>query len=85
MSVYSIEEIQKVYKKYGYDMPAKAIYKRSPDRIYFSDDFKDGEEIELYCYCEKPSSNANGNVWYERKKGEWKIDLVNIKEIIALK
>ena len=71
-----------IYKKYGYNMPMKARYKRDKNRIYFYGDFYDGEEIEFFWNCEKPNACARGNVWYRSKdKGS---HLVNIKELEAI-
>jgi len=70
-----------IYKKYGFNMPLKAHYKRFDNRIYFSYDFDDNEEIEFFCYCERPSANAMGNAFYKGKKG---VRLVNVKELITI-
>ena len=42
-------------QKYGFNFPMKAKYKRNKNRIYFSGDFEDGEEIEFYYMSDKPS------------------------------
>ena len=76
------QEMINVYKKYSYDIPIKARYKRGKNRIYFYGDFHDGEEIEFFRNCEKPNACAKGNVWYRSKdKGS---KLVNIKELEAI-
>lgn len=71
-----------VYKKYGYDMPLKAKYKRSVNRLYFYGDFKDGEEVTFFWNCEKPSACAVGNAFYigENRTSH----LVNISELEPL-
>ena len=73
------EMTDRLYKTYGHKFPLKAKYKRDKNRIYFSDDFADSEEIEFFCNCEKPSSNAIGNAWYIDKSGISK--LINIKDL----
>lgn len=60
--------------------PLKAKYKRFSNRIYFSIDFKDKEELEFANTCEKPSSNAIGNVFYRSCKSGI-TNLVNINEL----
>ncbi|MBE6058070.1 hypothetical protein, partial [Clostridium sp.] len=56
-----IESMINLYKKYGFNMPIKCKYKRDKNRIYFSNDFKDGEEIYFCHNCSKPSAIAKGN------------------------
>lgn len=70
-----------LYRKYGYEFPVKANYKRNKNRIYFAGDFKDGEEIEFFWNCDKPSACAIGNAFYINKSGTSK--LVNIKELVS--
>lgn len=72
-----------IYKKYGFDMPLKAKYKRSKNRIYFSGDFKDGEEIEFFWNCEQPNACAKGNAFYFGKSSV--SNLVNISELEPIK
>ena len=43
----SKEMIDYLKQKYGFNFPLKAKYKRNKNRIYFSGDFEDGEEIEV--------------------------------------
>lgn len=84
-TTYTINDKQKMidsYKKYGYDFPMKAKYIRSSNRIYFSGDFKDGEEIEFAWNCDKPSANALGNAFYSGKHSNPR--LININEIEAV-
>jgi hypothetical protein len=57
----------------------KGTYKRNNNRIYFSSDFEDNEEIYFFWNCEKPNACAIGNVWYKNKKGI--TNLINISEI----
>jgi len=70
-----------IYKEYGFDMPVKAIYKRDINRIYFSGDFQDNEELDFFWNCEKPSACAIGNAFYMNKHGI--SHLINIKEIVC--
>ena len=76
------EQIDYLYKHYGYKFPMKAKYIRSSDRIYFSNDFQDREEIEFEWYCEKPSGNADGYAYYIGKNEFAK--LVHISELEAI-
>jgi len=62
-------------------MPVKGRYKRDNNRIYFSGDFKNGEEIEFFWNCEHPSACALGNVFYMNKHGI--SHLINIKDIVS--
>ncbi len=71
-----------LYKYYGFDFPMNARYKRFDNRIYFATDFKDGEEIEFFWNCDKPSACALGNAFYRNKEGA--SNLVNIKELIPI-
>lgn len=64
--------------------PKKAKYKRFKNRIYFLGDFEDGEIIEFAHFCEKPSADAIGNVFYRSEKEQWKKHLVNIEELEAI-
>jgi hypothetical protein len=64
------------------DFPKKAIYQRKDNRFYGVTDFEDGEEIEFYCYCQRPSASAIGNAFYINKAGH--NTLVNIKDLIAI-
>jgi len=75
----AIVEMIKLYKKYGFNPPIKGKYKRDKNRIYFSDDFKDNEEIYFFWNCEKSSSCSKGNVFYKNEKGN--SNLINILEI----
>lgn len=72
-----------IYKKYGFDMPQKAYYKRINNRIYFATDFQDGEEIEFFWNCDKPNACALGNAFYVNKNGN--SNLINISEIEPIK
>jgi len=77
-----IKQLDKLKERYGFDFPMKAKYKRSPTRIYTIMDFDDGEEIEFYGMCEKPSSCAFGYAEYvSEDKG---IRLIEIGEIEAV-
>jgi hypothetical protein len=71
-----------IYKQYGFEFPLKAHYKRFNNRIYFVNDFKDGEEIEFFWSTEKPSACAIGNAFYKNKKGN--SNLINFKELIPI-
>lgn len=51
------------------EFPVRAKYKRNKNRVYFPDDFKDGEELEYYGKVEKPSSNAKGYRYYKNANG----------------
>lgn len=62
------------------EFPKKAKYKRDENRIYFMDDFKDGEEIKFAYKCDKPSANAIGNAWY-RSCESGNVNLINIKDL----
>jgi len=68
-----------LYKYYGFNFPLKARYIRQNNRIYFSGDFEDKEEIDFFWNCEKPSICAIGNAFYINKNGMSK--LINIKEL----
>jgi hypothetical protein len=68
-----------LYKHYGFNFPLKAQYIRQSNRIYFSGDFEDKEEIEFFWNCEKPSACARGNAFYMNKNGT--SQLINIKEL----
>lgn len=70
------------YKYYGFDFPMKARYKRFNNRIYFSTNFKDGEEIDFFWSCDKPSACALGSAFYMNKEGM--SNLINIKELVSL-
>lgn len=74
----SKEMIDYLKEHYGFNFPTKAKYKRSKNRIYFSGDFDDGEEIEFYYMTDKPSSNAKGYAYYRSIKNPSKTMLVNI-------
>lgn len=63
---------------YGFNFPMKAKYKRDENRIYFSVDFEDGEEIEFFYMCDKPASNAEGYAFYRSVKNPSKTMLINI-------
>lgn len=76
---FSKQQMIEVYKQYGFDMPLKAKYKRNPNRIYFSGNFQDNEEIEFFWDVEKPSSCALGYAFYMGKDGG--TQLVNIQEL----
>lgn len=78
----SKQQMIDLYKKYGFDFPLKAYYIRQSNRIYFSGDFNDNEEIEFFWNCDKPSACAIGNAFYINKNGISK--LVNIKELEPL-
>jgi hypothetical protein len=67
------------YKYYGFNFPLKAYYKRQNNRVYFSGDFEDNEEIEFFWNCDKPSAYARGNAFYMNKNKMSK--LINIKEL----
>lgn len=72
-----------IYKNnYGFDMPLKAKYKRFDNRIYFAGDFQDGEEIEFFWICDKPSACAIGNAFYVGKNGI--SHLVNFKALESI-
>ena len=60
--------------------PNKGIYKRNPNRIYFSGDFQDGEEVYFKWTTGKPSSTAKGYAFYKNINGE--SNLINIKELL---
>jgi hypothetical protein len=79
----TIEEMLKGYEFYGLKPPIKGKYKRDKNRIYFSGDFQDEEEIYFWHSCEKPSANAIGNAFYKNKKGDY--HLINIKEVEEIK
>lgn len=51
------------------EFPLRAKYKRHKNRIYFATDCQDGEELEYYSKCEKPSSNGAGYRIYKDSKG----------------
>ena len=51
----SKEMIDYLKQKYGFNFPLKAKYKRNKNRIYFSGDFEDGEDIEFYYMSDKPN------------------------------
>lgn len=77
-----IEMMQYIKDHYNYDFPLKAKYKRSKNRIYFSTNFKDGEEIEFFWLCDKPSSCAKGYAYY---KGDGAYtNLIHISELEAI-
>lgn len=59
-----IAQIDKLKASYGFDFPMKAKFKRNENTIYTIMDFADGEEIEFYGMCEKPSSCALGYADY---------------------
>ena len=65
-------------QKYGFNFPLKAKYKRNKNRIYFSGDFEDGEEIEFYCMSDKPSSSAKGYAFYRSIQNPTNTMLINI-------
>ena len=82
MEVRKINDKQKmidIYKKYGYDMPLNARYKRDKNRVYFCNDFKDGEEITFFWNCAKPNACASGSAFYTGKNSI--SNLVNISEL----
>ena len=65
------------------NFPKKAIYRRNPDRIYFSLDFADGEVVTFSNFSGKTSSTSEGYAWYfgwDCKHGR----LININEIEEL-
>lgn len=65
------------------NFPKRAKYKRDKNRIYFADDFNDGEQLEFVYHCTKPSAKAIGNAWYKSlENGRPKTPrLINIKEL----
>ena len=63
---------------YGLNFPMKAKYKRNKNRIYFSGDFEDREEIEFYYMSDKPSSSAKGYAFYRSIRNPSKTMLINI-------
>ena len=67
------------YRNYEFPLKAKCI--RHKNRIYFSIDFEDGEEISYYGKCEQPNANANGYRYYQDSRGN--IRLVHISEIVG--
>ena len=69
----------KTYEKYGYNMPLKAKYKRVDDRVYFANDFKDGEIVTFFWNCSKPSACSEGYAFYIGD--DLLSKLVNIKEL----
>ena len=65
------------------NFPKRARYKRSPDRIYFSGDFADGEIVTFSNFSGNSVSTSDGNAWYfgcDCKHGR----LININEIEEL-
>ena len=72
------EMIDYLKQKYGFNFPLKTKYKRNKNRIYFSGDFEDGEEIEFYCTSDKPSSSAKGYAFYRSIQNPTKTMLINI-------
>ncbi len=48
------------------EFPLKAKYKREENRVYFLDDFKDGEEIEFAHFHSKPSVKGDGCAIYKK-------------------
>jgi hypothetical protein len=76
------EMINYLYDSYKFSFPMKAKYKRDKNRIYFATDFQDGEEIEFWWNCDKPSSSAKGYAFYTNGKADFK--LVNINELIPI-
>lgn len=60
------------------DFPTKAIYKRDTNRIYFTTDFKDNEEITFHSFHGRPGSYQEGLARYTNGS---KIKLINIKDI----
>ena len=68
-----------IYKKYGYNMPLKAKYKRDSNRIYFTNDFKDGEVVSFFWICDKPTACAEGYAFYSGDSNM--SNLINIKEL----
>ena len=67
----------------NYDFPLKAKYVRHKNRIYFSTDCQDGEELTYYGRVEKPNSNAMGYRHYLDSKGQ--IKLIHINDIVEVK
>ncbi len=66
---------------YNYKFPLKAKYVRSKNRIYFSTDCEDGEELTYYGRHDKPSSNAYGYRYYKDSKGF--LHLIHIDDIVG--
>lgn len=63
---------------YGIDFPMKAKYKRDKNRLYFVNDFEDGEEIEFYYLTNKPNASSKGYAWYRSVNNPSKTMLINI-------
>lgn len=75
------EMIDYIENQYGFKFPMRTRYKRDKNRIYFSGDFDDGEEIEFFYMTNKPGSNAKGYAFYKSIKNPWKQKLINIEEL----
>lgn len=60
------------------NFPKKGIYRRDVNRIYFSTDFKDGEEITFCGFHGKPNTHKQGLARYTNGS---KIKLINIRDI----
>lgn len=63
--------------------PQKGIYRRKANRIYFSTDFKDGEEIKFSHFGIRPHTKAEGLAFYESVEG-YTVNLINLKDIEAI-
>lgn len=75
------EMIDYIKLHHGFEFPMKAKYKRTPSRIYFAGDFEDGEEVEFWWMCDKPSSMAKGYAYYSTANKPWKSKLIHINEL----
>ena len=60
------------------NFPKKGRYKRDVNRIYFSTDFKDGEEITFCSFSCRPNAHKQGLARYTNGS---KTRLVNIRDI----
>ena len=64
------------------DFPKSAIYRKPSNRVPFETDFKDGEEVEFLSFIDRPNAWKDGYAWYKSKKGLFKRNLVNIKDLV---
>lgn len=75
----SIGKLEEVIQYNEEDFPKYATFKRSKDRIYFSSDFKDGEEIEFKSFPQRPNAYKEGLAIY--MNGDKDRQLINIVEL----
>lgn len=67
------------YKKE--DFPKSAIYRKPSNRVHFETDFEDGEEVEFLSFLDRPNAWKDGYARYKSKKGQFKCNIINIKDL----